>query len=130
VERTRVLLHIVTLDPDPEREPARDFEVLMEELRRFDPELAERPMLVAMSKLDLPEVREALPDVRAALADKLGTRGLLAFSAATGEGISDVLDALEQLLAEHPERPAPRAEPLERGEADGEDDDEIDPDEA
>src|SRR5690606_2144945 len=87
VERTRVLLHLITLDPDPEREPARDFEVLMGELRRFDAELAERPMLVAVSKLDLPDVREALPAIREALPD----REVLAFSAATGEGVEEVL---------------------------------------
>ena len=130
VERTRALLHIVTLDPDPEREPARDFEVLMSELRRFDPELAERPMVVAVSKLDLPEVRDALPELRAALAGKLGEQAeLLAFSAATGEGVAEVLDALEQLLAEHPERPAPRVEPLAPA-AEREDEDDLDPDEA
>lgn len=117
VERTRVLLHIVTLDPDPEREPARDFAVLMSELGRFDPELAERPMLVAVSKIDLPDVRDALSEIRAALAP----HDVLAFSAATGEGVPEVLDALERLLAENPERPAPRAEPLEKGEP-GEDD--------
>ncbi|GAB5544888.1 MAG: GTPase ObgE [Sandaracinaceae bacterium] len=82
VERCRVLLHLVTLDPEPEREPARDFEALMDELRRFDPELADRPMLVAVSKSDLPDVREALEEIRAALAP----REVLAFSAATGDG--------------------------------------------
>ncbi len=124
VERTRLLLHIVTLDPEPDREPVRDFEVLMEELRRFDPELAERPMLVAVSKLDLPDVRDALDTLREGLAAQ-GVERVLAFSAATGEGVEAVLDALEQLLAEHPDRPAPRAEPLtgaasEAGEDEGE----------
>lgn len=120
VERTRVLLHILTLDPDPDREPAADFDVLMSELRRFDPELAERPMIVAMSKIDLPDVRDALPDLRTALAERGHT--LLAFSAATGEGVEEVLDALERTLAEHPERPAPRAEPLGGDEGDDDED--------
>lgn len=120
VERCRVLLHLVTLDPEPEREPARDFEVLMDELRRFDPELADRPMLVAVSKSDLPDVREALEEIRAALAP----REVLAFSAATGDGIEAVLDGLENLLAEHPDRPEPRTSPLLKGEGEeGEDED-------
>jgi len=119
VERCRVLLHLVTLDPEPERDPARDFEVLMDELRRFDPELADRPMLVAVSKMDLPDVRDALEDVRAALAP----REVVAFSAATGEGIDAVLDGLERLLAEHPDRPEPRTSPLAHGDA-GDDEDE------
>ncbi len=123
VERTRVLLHIVTLDPEPEREPVRDFEVLMEELRRFDPELAERPMLVAVSKLDLPDVREALETIREAMRER--GHEVLAFSAATGEGVSEVLDALERTLAEHPDRPAPRAEPLRGPHAEVDEDEEL-----
>jgi GTPase len=124
VERTRVLLHLLTLDPDPEREPVRDFDVLMEELRRFDPELAQRPMLAVMSKLDLPDVREAFADVKA----RLGERGheVLAFSAATGEGVGAVLDALERILSEHPIRPAPRGEPLKAPHHDPEEEDDDD----
>jgi GTP-binding protein len=100
VERTRVLLHLLSLDPAPSREPLRDYDVLRAELERFDPELARRPALCALSKLDLPEVREAYPRLR----DELDARGvaLLAFSAATREGVPELLDALERLLAEHP----------------------------
>jgi GTP-binding protein len=100
VERTRVLLHIVTADPDPDREPLKDFDVLMRELATFDPELAKRPMIVGLSKLDLPEVRERAAELESAFAE----RGLPLFSfcAATGEGIDAVLIKLEALLREHP----------------------------
>jgi GTPase len=96
LERTRVLLHLITLDPDPGREPLRDFDVLLEEMQRFDPGLATRPAVVAMSKMDLPEVREVFPEVR----DALATRGiqLLPLSAATGEGTQDILHALYRTL--------------------------------
>jgi GTP-binding protein len=120
VERCRVLLHLVTTDPDPEREPVRDFDALMDELRRFDPELAARPMVVAVSKVDLPEVRDAVAEVRDALAER--GHEVHALSAATGEGVDAILDALERLLAEHPERPEPRAEPLAPPHADDEGD--------
>jgi GTP-binding protein len=100
LERTRVLLHIVTYDPDPEREPVKDFDVLMGELESFDAELAKRPMIVGISKLDLPETRERAD----ATADALRARGfeVHSFCAATGEGIDAVLLRLEQLLREHP----------------------------
>jgi GTP-binding protein len=97
VERTRVLLHVLSLDPDPAREPLRDYDVLRAELERFDPALAQRPSLVALSKLDLPEVRDAYPALREAL-QRRGVE-LHAFSAATSEGVSDLLDAVEALLA-------------------------------
>jgi GTP-binding protein len=112
VERTRALLHLVTVDPDPERDPLRDFDVLMEELRRFDPELAARPMLVALTKMDLPDVRERREEIAKGMEERGHT--LLALSAATGEGIEETLNAVERLLGEHPDRPAPRDEPLAR----------------
>jgi GTP-binding protein len=84
--------------------------VLRRELERFDAGLARRPGLVALSKLDLPEVRAELPALREALAAQ-GVE-LLAFSAATGEGVEALLDRLERLLAEHPLPSRPRAAPL------------------
>jgi GTP-binding protein len=98
VERTRVLLHLVEVphQPDGEREPERDFEVINEELARYSPELAARPQIVALTKLDLPETREAYPGLR----DRFAARGveLHALSAATGEGVPAVLEKLWKLI--------------------------------
>ena len=100
IERTRVLLHIVTHDPDPARDPIQDFDVLMRELKSFAEDLAQRPMIVGVSKLDLPEAREQVERIQT----ELGARGLevFPFCAATGDGIETVLLRLEQLLVEHP----------------------------
>lgn len=99
VERTRVLLHILTWDPDPARGLVRDFDALMAELRNFDPELAERPMIVGISKMDLEETRALEEEARS----ELESRGLevFSFSAATNEGTEAVLLRLEQLFREH-----------------------------
>jgi GTP-binding protein len=113
VERCRVLLHVITVDPDPDRAPLSDYDVILKELERFDPELAKRPMLVAVSKTDLPDVTKRLPVIRRGL-KKRGVEQVLAFSAATGDGVEPLMLALEQLLSEHTDRPAPRAEPLAR----------------
>jgi GTP-binding protein len=110
IERTRVLLMLVSCDPAPGRSLTSDLATLRRELSRFDPALAARPMLIAVSKLDLPEVREALPEFRAELAhDGIDVS---AFCAATGEGVEALLDRIEALLAEHSEAVAPRAVPL------------------
>ncbi|MGD8316791.1 MAG: GTPase ObgE [Myxococcales bacterium] len=92
VERTRLLLHMVSVDPDPERDPVEDFETLMAELERFEPSLLERPMVVAVSKCDLPEAREAYEKVHQALEPK-GFQ-VFAISSATGEGLTPLLEAL------------------------------------
>ena len=96
VERTRALLHLVTLDFGEERDPLADYTALVTELERFDPELAKRPQLVAMTKADLPEVREAYPAVRERFAKRKISLHLV--SAATGEGVRELSVALYKLV--------------------------------
>lgn len=96
VERTEVLLHMLSVDPAPGREPIADFDALMAELGRFDPRLVERPMLVAVSKCDLQEAQEAYEQVRTALAPR-GYQ-VFAISSATGQGLTPLLEALEAIL--------------------------------
>lgn len=98
VERTRVLLHLITLDPSEGREPLADWATLNAELARFDPALAERPQIVAMSKADLTEVREAYPDIKKRFKKKKIDCHLV--SAATGEGVRELLVALHRRLRE------------------------------
>ncbi len=92
VERTRVLLHLISVDPGEGRDPVRDFDTINAELARFDPALAERPQVVAMSKADLPDVRAQWVDAKRTLS----ARGidLKLVSAATGEGVRDVIESL------------------------------------
>jgi GTPase len=106
VERTRVLFHIITWDPSPERSPVRDFDVLMAELKSFDEDLAKRPMIVGLGKTDLPETRALAGEVKS----ELTARGLevFEFCAATGEGVDAVLIRLEALLREHPVANVPK----------------------
>jgi GTP-binding protein len=110
IERTRVLLVLVSLDPAPGRSLVGDLATLRSELQRFDAALASRPMVIAVSKIDLPDVVEALPEFRAHLATE--DRALCAFSAATMQGVEEMLDRVEALLAEHSTPVATRTEPL------------------
>ncbi len=96
LERTRVFLHLVTLDPGEGREPLADYAALRQELSRYDAELAARPEIVALSKADLPEVREAYPALVAKFRKK--KIGLLLISAATHEGVEDLSYALYRAL--------------------------------
>jgi GTP-binding protein len=96
LERTRVLLHMIALDPDPERDPLRDYAALRRELSAFDAELARRPEVVVLAKMDLPEAREAYAKQRTRFRRK-GIE-LLAMSSATHEGTDAVLYALYRKL--------------------------------
>ena len=96
VERCRALLHLVTLDPTEDREPMADYEALQDELKAFDPELAARPQIVAMTKADLPEVQEAYAKLRPKFAKKKIDLKLV--SSATGEGVRALAIDLYKLV--------------------------------
>lgn len=101
VERTRVLLHLVTLTEEPGREPVSDYRILRNELERFDPSLLERPEIVALTKADLPHVRDAYESLRNEFAE-LGVE-LRLISSATHEGLDALVTELANLLGRPPD---------------------------
>ncbi len=98
VERTQVLIHMIEAHSftGPDREPLRDFDAINRELRRYAPELAEKPQIVALSKSDIPETRDAFEEIKSQFAD----RGLPLYlvSPATRAGTHELLEAAWQLL--------------------------------
>jgi GTP-binding protein len=95
VLRTQVLIYVIDLAP-PDRSPLDDLEVLGAELRAYDPDLRERPSVVALNKIDQPEARERVAEATA----ELRARGVQVYpiSAATGEGTDALLGAVANLL--------------------------------
>lgn len=55
IERCRLLVHIVDVSGHEGRDPKEDFAKINEELVKFNPELAERPQIVAGNKIDMAE---------------------------------------------------------------------------
>ncbi len=109
VERTRVLIHLLDgLSADP----LNDFNDINQELALYDPHLGEKPQVVALNKMDLPEVRERWPAVCKALREQ-GYEPL-AISAATGENVQALLRRVVQVLDELPPEPAGEAVPVIR----------------
>jgi GTP-binding protein len=98
VERTRVLVYMVDGSGPA---PWADLAAIRAEVAAYSPELARRPSLVTVNKLDLPETR--------ALRRRTRRRGVHWVSAKTGEGVPELLQAIDRDLAATP-LPAP-AEP-------------------
>ncbi len=107
VERTRLLIHVVDAAGVDYRDPLDDFHQINEELRLYRPELAERPQVVALNKMDLPEARENLPRLRREL--PVPAADLFPIAAATREGVDALLRRVGELLRE---LPAPVREPV------------------
>lgn len=108
VERTRVLLHLVSAEDASPEGLADAFGVVDEELRRFDPGLAERPQVRVVNKIDLLSPEELEERRQAAAAAELP---VLFMSALTGQGVDPVLEALWQ--AARPQTPEPTPEIIE-----------------
>ena len=89
IERTDLFLHLVDLSGMQEGDPVGNFHAINRELEQYNPELLERPMIVVFTKLDVTEVREQLPAMRAAFA-ALGHKSF-AVSAVTGEGTMELV---------------------------------------
>ncbi|GIJ25754.1 GTPase Obg [Micromonospora qiuiae] len=108
VERCAVLVHVIdTATLEPGRDPLADIDTIEAELAAYGG-LADRPRLVALNKVDVPDGRDLAEIVRPDLA----ARGLRVFevSAATREGLKEFTYALAELV-EQARAVAPPAEP-------------------
>lgn len=97
IERTDLFLHLVDLSGMQSGDPLESFEMINRELGSYNPELLLRPMLVVFTKLDITEVREQVPAMQAAFADK--GYATFAVSAVTGEGTAELVRFIGQELA-------------------------------
>jgi GTPase len=106
VERTRLLIHVVDAAGVDGRDPLADYHQINEELRLYRPELADRPQVVALNKIDLPEAQANLARLREAI-EGLGA-AVFEISAATRAGVEPLL---QRVAAHLIEMPAPTGEP-------------------
>ena len=97
IQRTRVLIHM--LDGLSE-DPLADFSQINSELALFDPNIAKKPQIVVLNKIDQPDVQERLKSIKASFKKK--KVDLLTASAMARTNTSDVLIAAHQKLADIP----------------------------
>jgi GTP-binding protein len=97
VQRTRVLIHLIDGTSD---NPLADFSQINSELALFDEDLGNKPQVVALNKMDLPDVQEKWP----ALEKELKKRGFepMAISAVARTNVKELLYKTAELLAATP----------------------------
>lgn len=108
IERTKVILHVLDVSGLEGRDPIEDYNKINNELKLYNERLATRPQLIVANKMDLAEAQENFPRV-AEYMKKLGHE-VYPVSAATGEGLPQLMQLTAKLLLEHVESPEETAE--------------------
>ncbi len=98
IERTSLLCHLIDVSDFSDRDPVRDFEIIVGELGNFSAELAGKPMVVAASKIDATQTPEHADDLEAFCAER--NIAFFRISAVTGEGIEKLKHHLGARIAE------------------------------
>lgn len=99
VQRCRVLIHVINgLSEDP----IGDFQAINQELELFNPKLAKKTQVVVVNKIDVPEVRDLLPDFTAELTKLAGHNRVIGISAATGERVEELMRRVRKVVASLP----------------------------
>lgn len=100
VERTRVLIHLIEIVPADGSDPVHNYRVVRKELESYSPKLAQKPEIVAVSKLDLipeEEQHEALKKI----SDELG-KSVVPISSVTGYNLPKLMEYAWKVLQENP----------------------------
>ena len=122
VERTKVLIHIVDITGHEGRNALEDFDKINEELKLYNEKLSHRPQVVVANKMDILEDESVYEEFK----EELEGRGYKVFkmSAATRQGIDDVIAYVSQLLKEVEDIELVTEEEMYRPELDESNDDE------
>ena len=100
IERTKMLVHLVDVSEASGRDPVEDFRVVLHELKSFSTELAQKPMIVAATKIDASQNTERLKALQAAARRR--KMPFVKISAVTGEGLPVLLRKVADLVFAEP----------------------------
>lgn len=102
VERTNLIVHVLEVTPSiegvqPDRDPIKDFEVILGELEKFNPALLESPQMVVLNKCDLPFVAARIDELKTYF-EVEQRLPFLPISAATGHHLDELKDRFQQAV--------------------------------
>lgn len=101
VERTKVFIHVVDTAGLEGVCPLENIEKINEELKKYNENLLDRPMVIACNKMDIPEAQQNFEKIKETY-EKKGIK-VFPISAATNNGLDDLLGAVADILKDYPE---------------------------
>lgn len=109
VERTKVLVFVLDTAETEGRDVLEDYNTLRQELELYNEDLSKRPFLIAANKMDIPEAKENLDKLKSQFKEKV-----FEISAVTGEGVTDLVEKVYEILQSIPEDELVGEEPVIR----------------
>ena len=101
IERTKVIAHLIDMSASEARDPYEDYVLINKELEAFNEKLIKKPQIIVANKMDLPNAKEELERFK----KKAGDVEIYEVSAATNQGLQQVIDRLADLVDEVPNSP-------------------------
>ena len=100
IERTRLLLHVIDVSGSEGRNPVDDFYKINEELKKYSEKLSERKQIVVANKIDVMQDENLYKELEKVA--KENNMEIFKISAATGDGISELIKHISKVLKELP----------------------------
>ena len=97
IERTKLIVHIVDVASTEGRDPIEDIRAIDKELMAYNPEIAERPHIIAANKIDMIYTEDDPVSKLKAEFEPLGI-SVYPISALSGQGVRELLYAIQNLL--------------------------------
>lgn len=110
IERTRIIAHVIDMSAFEGRDPYEDYLKINKELENFNPNILKKPQIIIANKKDLPSFSDNLKKFQKKVKDVK----IFPISAATKEGIDDVLVELADMLEKLPKKPLYEENKFER----------------
>lgn len=101
IERTRLLIHVVDISGIEGRDPFEDFLKINEELKKYDVKLWDRPQIIAANKSDMLYDEEIFEEFKKKV-EKLGYNKIFKISAATRQGVEELMKEAARILSTIP----------------------------
>ena len=96
IERTRLLLHVIDVSGSEGRDPVQDFYTINEELKKYSEKLSKRKQIIVANKIDVMQNEELYKNLEKVA--KENSIDIFKISAATGEGISELIKYVSATL--------------------------------
>ncbi len=98
IERTRMLIHVVDISGQEDRDAYEDYVKINNELKKYNKDVAKLKQIIVANKCDMPDSKENLKKFK----EKVGRKKVIPISAITGEGIEELKKEMFKVISTLP----------------------------